>query len=289
MDLKYLEPVDDGLPARPSREHTKLKLNALRRFIYMFTTAMKDKWEIRTYIDLLAGPGKVTIDRASSFQSAEFHLGSPLIALTTDYPFTHYWFVEKDENHFEALEKRVSSSQIDSRIKIINNDCNVAVDDICREIESLKGSINMAFLDPEGLELPWNTIEKLAKIDRMDLIVLFSTSGFLRNVVNCFENETYATLDRVFGGTEWRNEFSRGRGQFDKRRMIEYYKGLFKPYGYRFKELPVKNSKNAELYRLIGGGKHHLAVEFWEKSVKGAENEIYGPQTKFLPGIEELT
>ena len=282
----FLEPVDDGLPARPSKEHTKLKLNALRRFIYMFTTAMKDKWEIRTYIDLLAGPGKVIIDREGSYEPNEIQLGSPLIALTTDNPFTHYWFVEKKENYYEALKRRVETSQIDSIIEVIKGDCNIVVDDIVSAIAQIKGSLNFAFLDPEGLELPWVTIEKLAKIERMDLIILFSTNGFLRNVVNSFENENFTTLDELFGGTEWRDVYSRGRGQFDKRRMIEYYKGLFKPYGYSFKELPVKNSKNAELYRLIGGGKHPRAVYFWEEAIKGAQKEIYGPQTMLLPGIE---
>ena len=287
MRENFLLPKDDCLPTRPSREHTRLKLEALRRYIYMFTTSMKDRWESRTYTDLLAGPGKVSFQQMGDSQPSEFQLGSPLIALTTDFPFTHYWFVEKDEKYYEALKHRVLMSHIDSNVEVFQGDCNDIVDEIVSEIALLKGSLNMAFLDPEGLELPWVTIEKLAKIKRMDLIILFSTNGFLRNVENSFENENFTTLDKLFGGPGWRDEYSRGRGQFDKRRMIEYYKGLFTPYGYRFKELPVKNSKNAELYRLIGGGKHQLAADLWEKAIKGAQKEIYGPQTMLLPGIEE--
>ncbi len=253
----------------------------------MFTTAMKKKWESRTYTDLLAGPGKAYFQQKDDSQPSEFQLGSPLIALTTEYPFTHYWFVERNKKYHYALTQRVSMSPSASRARIINGDCNIVVDDIAAEITALKNSLNMAFLDPEGLELPWVTIEKLAKIERMDLIILFSTNGFIRNVENSFANKNYKTLDRLFGGTEWRNEYSRDRGQFDRYRMVEYYKSLFARYGYKFKELPVKNRNNAEVYRLIGGGKHPRAVKFWEEAITGAQREIYDAQTLRLPWKEE--
>ena len=286
MSENYLLPKDDGLPARPSKEHTKLKLEALRRYIYMFTTAMRGKWESRTYTDLLAGPGKASFQQTDISQPCEFQLGSPLIALTTDHPFTHYWFVEKQKNYNKALKQRVSTNQFASRARIIEGDCNIAVDDIVTEITALKNSLNMAFLDPEGLELPWVTIEKLAKVERMDLIILFSTKGFIRNVKNSFATQNHTTLDRLFGGTGWRDEYTKDPGQFDRYRMVEYYKSLFARYGYKFKELSVKNSKNAEIYRLIGGGKHRLAVNFWEEAIQGARQKIYGAQTRPLPGFD---
>ncbi len=286
MRENFLLPKDDGLPTRPSKEHTKLKLAALRRYVYMFTTAMKKKWASRTYTDLLAGPGKASFQQMDISQPNEFQLGSPLIALTTEHPFTHYWFVEKNKDYHCALTQRASMSPFVSRARIFKGDCNIAVDDIVAEISTLKNSLNMAFLDPEGLKLPWITIEKLAKIERMDLIILFSTNGFIRNVENSFAKQNYRTLDRLFGGTGWRNEYSKDRGQFDRYRMVEYYKRLFARYGYKFKELSVKNRNNAEVYRLIGGGKHRRALQFWEEAITGAQREIYDAQTLPLPWKE---
>ena len=85
----FLLPNDDGLPMRPSGRWVEIKLDYLARFINVFETAMKGKWRFRNYIDLMAGPGKDRIRGKN-----KVFLGSPLIALTTQYPFTGYFFVE---------------------------------------------------------------------------------------------------------------------------------------------------------------------------------------------------
>src|SRR5258708_7846798 len=102
---KYLERVDDGLPMRPSGPWVAEKLDYLQRYIDIFEQSMRKKWMRRSFIDLFAGPGKC-YDR----NSETIYLGSPLIALTTHYPFTDYFLVDSDVENIQALATRCATS-----------------------------------------------------------------------------------------------------------------------------------------------------------------------------------
>jgi three-Cys-motif partner protein len=173
----YLAPEEDDLTTRDSGEWTEEKLDYLMRYIWVFETSMRAKpWRERHYIDLLAGPGKCRIERTS-----QILLGSPLIALTTEHPFTDYFFVDIDHENVEALRQRCSESTLAPTVTLKEGDCNIVVDEIVhhiravdnRRIEGAWPSLNLAFLDPEGFELRWDTIAKLASINRMDMVINF--------------------------------------------------------------------------------------------------------------------
>ena len=90
MTNKYLANEDDGLLTRESQDYAKDKLTILKGYLGRFTTSMKDKdWRALNYIDLQAGPGK---NRFSP--SGDIMLGSPLLALTTRFPFYNLFLVE---------------------------------------------------------------------------------------------------------------------------------------------------------------------------------------------------
>ena len=159
-ESKFLLPEADGLPLRISQEYANYKLKALMYYVNVTNTAMRDKWPIRYFIDLQAGPGKNQIGNA-------IVLGSPLIALTASHPATHFRFNENNadlENAQDALQKRVGQSPISDRVIIYHEDANRVVNRICEEIsisDRNSRSLNIAFLDPEGLELQWSTSSKV--------------------------------------------------------------------------------------------------------------------------------
>jgi len=103
MDMEnYLLPVNDGLPVRVFGTWTTEKLDYLKRYIYMFETSMRGKpWRQRNYIDLFVGKGKFCGE-----EQGDTCLGSPLIALTTEHPFTHYYFVDQDPENIATLRRR---------------------------------------------------------------------------------------------------------------------------------------------------------------------------------------
>lgn len=283
MIVKYLSPADDDLPMRESQDYAKDKLRILQGYVYRFTTSMRNKlWRALYFIDLQAGPGKNIFH-----PSKDIMLGSPLVALMAKYPFTHYRFVELDPVDFDALKKRVAHSPRNERVVLYNDDCNFIIDEIVGELQELDSrfmegkwpSLNLAFLDPEGLELQWQTVEKLGRVNRMDLIINFSTSGFTRNAQQMFEAEQATKLDLFFGTDGWRSVYQQVVGRdvtHIRRTMLDYYKQRLASLGYVFNferdilpdEKAFLNRKGAQVYTLMFASKHDLGIKFWNDAIQ---------------------
>ncbi len=280
----YLRNEEDGLPTRPSQDYAKDKLAILKGYLGRFTTAMKDKsWRALNYIDLQAGPGK------NSFKpSGDILLGSPLLALTTRFAFDNVFLVEMGTSEYDALVSRVEASNLGESVKHYNEDCNVAVDKIVENIKQndkvyspgIWPCLNLAFLDPEGLEVEWQTVEKLASLQRMDLIINFSTNGITRNAGQLVGHEEDTVIDRFFGTREWRSIYEETRrkgGSVVRRELIDFYLGRLKGMGYvktKREEKPFKNQRNVQVYTMIFASKHDLGIQFWN----GAVQEVNQPR-----------
>ena len=278
---KYLLPEDDGLSARTFGKWTAVKLDYLQRYIDLFETSMKGKpWCARCYLDLYSGAGKYQIEGQSNFR-----LGSALLAITTKHPFTNYFFVDKSQENIDLLSKRCESTT-DIQKKFYVGDANIRVKEIVDEIKAIDhnrsknqwSSLNLAFLDPDGLELEWKTIENLASVNKMDLIIYYSQSGLTRNFDNYINSDADTIIDKFFGDREWRIIYKtslRGETIGVHRKLIDYYKQKLSTLGYvdvrdieDGTEPLMKNSKEAPLYRLIFASKHARGHDFWKKIVK---------------------
>ena len=288
----YLEPLDDGLTMRRSGRWVAEKLHYLRRYIDVFTTSMHAKnWRAMHYIDLFAGPGKCSMRGTHAI-----HVGSPLLALQAPHPFTRYFFVDLDSANIVALEQRCSTSPLQGRIQFLTGDSNALVEQIVERIAAIDRpsvpgkwrSLNLAFLDPTGLDLQWATVEALASLSRMDLIIHYPQGGLNRQMAKVFAREETTAVDRFFGGREWRKIYSRGQGKVGlHRKLLDHYKGKLHKLGYAavkggdevgYEPLVRNVKKKAPLYRLIFASKHSLGNEFWEKVTR---RDVYG-QARFL-------
>jgi len=193
--------TSDGFPAREGRIWTREKLAYLQKYASAFMTAMAPKrskgiWERIVYIDLLAGPGR-DIDPGTR---EEFE-GSPLIALAIRPQFDHLFLTDKDPDNIKALKARISNED-NSRVSLDVADCNVAVDEVLRRISGR--TLRLAFIDPEGFEVNFSTLAKLAK-RRIDLLYLFPSGiGITRNVKNFMAMEK-SPMDDFWGGSDWRD------------------------------------------------------------------------------------
>ena len=282
----YLLPIDDGLPMRPAGEWAKVKLDYLIRYINVFETSMRQKWAIRNYIDLQAGPGKNRIRN-----TGEVILGSPLLALTATHPFTGYFFVDLQSESTQALTKRCSASPYFQQVNIRTGDCNVLIDQLNTELKRNEGhSLNLAFLDPEGLELKWSTVAKLASIQRMDLIINYPEGGLNRFLGRAVKSTGQTSVDAFFGSREWRTTYQESQVQGDSSphwRLIEFYKSRLQALGYREvlrgdevgDEPLIRNiEKRAPLYRLLFASKHPLGHKFWHAVTR---RDVHGQQLLF--------
>ena len=234
-------------------------------------------WRELFYIDLFAGPGK------NIFPDSEVALGSPLIALTTKNAFTKYRFVEYDPKNCETLQQRVQESERRDAVNILQGDCNDVVDYIVDEItktdkefvEGLWSSLSLAVLDPEGLELRWETVEKLGRMNRVDLIINFSTSGITRNARKFLKSGKTEKIDDFFGTTDWQAAYREAGGDNTRvrRLLLDLYKTRLESLGYEVAEpstsdeLVFKSRRNVQLYTLIGASKNELGMEFWRDTI----------------------
>lgn len=281
----YLQSVDDGLYMRVYGPWTEIKLDYLARYIEIFETAMRDKWKNRNYIDLFAGCGKIKVKK-----SGRILLGSPLIALNTTHPFTGYHFVDKSKRYIELLEKRCAASLIRNRVSIYTGDCNIVVSEILNNLKPNNNkSLNLAFLDPYGFELHWETVVKLASMKRMDLIIYFTQMGFTRYIREASLEEGQTAIDLFFGGREWREVYQRMQGKRGiQRAMIDFYKSKLRKLGYSevfqggeelgSEPLISDKKRNISLYRLLFASKHNLGHKFWEEVIR---RDVYGQRRLF--------
>jgi three-Cys-motif partner protein len=292
----FLLPKVDGLPARESGEWVKEKLFFVKRYIDAFEVAMRDKnWRRRIYIDLFAGPGKCIVRG-----SQEYLLGSSLIALQTRYPFTDYYLVDLEQSNVEALRQRSSAISIPkTHIHFLTGNANRKVDEIVSNIAEFDRSfihgvlpcLNLAFLDPEGLELEWETVETLGQMNRMDLIIHYSQNGLTRNLNRCYAISGETVIDRFFGDRKWRDIYKSTRDKKESagihRALIDHYKSKLSDLGYVVindseeivhEPLIRSTQRKAPLYRLIFASKHTLGNKIWNEVTK---KDVYG-QERFL-------
>jgi three-Cys-motif partner protein len=273
--MTLLQPEDDGLAMRPAGKWAIEKLDYLARYIDLFQRGMRNKWPYRNYIDLMAGPGKNRIKG-----STRVLLGSPLLALTTGVPFNQYFFVDTKRKNVDALRRRCDASMYTRRVWIESGDCNAIVDSVVEKIRRDDSqSLNLAFLDPEGFEMHWATVAKLASLKRMDLIINFPQLGLKRLMGPVIANEEWPIIDLFFGSKEWREIYGAyQKGELRKimlvRRIIDHYRDNLEQLGYPeiqqghdlFGTEPVmRNGQSAQLYRLLFASKHDRGNDFWAK------------------------
>lgn len=151
--------AQDGLPVRVSGPWSQEKLTYVQRYATAFMTAMAPKrkssqWSELVYLDFLAGPG-LGVDRRTG---AEFD-GSPLRALRVRPAFDRLVFSDVQPRNIEALKKRIPASDL-RRVDVRLGDC----DDVARDVVAKlpRGTLALAFVDPEGFEVKFRLFQTLA-------------------------------------------------------------------------------------------------------------------------------
>jgi three-Cys-motif partner protein len=251
-------PKDDGLYTPTVGRQSSDKHYFLMRYIDIFTTAMTGKWKGLHYIDLFAGAG---IERLRG--SEELHWGSPMIAANAPKPFDGLHLCELDPQKHNALERRVAAVRLDSQI--LKRDANKEVHNIAKGIP--QGTLSLAFLDPYGLELDFETLEVLAA-KQADLIVFFPDRvDILRNWKHYYYSDRNSKLDRHLGvGSGWRSVLDNAPPDNRVEVLRKFYvQRLKQNLGYQHVEHERISSKGHPLYCLIFCSRSNLGAKFWRE------------------------
>ena len=207
-------------------------------------------------LDLFAGPGLNWSETRNEARD-----GSPIIALEAESPAaTQVIAAESYQKSFEALRQR--TAQFGDRVLLFNGDANKIVAEMLALIPT--GAPAFSFLDPEGSELDWKTVEAITNHKRghsptkIEQLILFPTdTGFMRLAPGYPDFVT-----RIFGHEDWRaiykrrqaNELSADEARSEYVRL--YAEGL-KQLGYKIVlDRQITKASNQPMYFLIFATDH---------------------------------
>lgn len=266
-------PQDDGLFTPSVGPWSAHKHHFLRRYVDAFTTAMRAKgWSGLHYIDLFASAG---IER---IESGPLDWGSPLIAAQAPHQFSRLHCCELKKRSFDALAARIGRFPQPQPPQTLRGDANVSVKEIVKAIP--KGTLSLAFLDPHGLHLHFDTVKRLAT-QNVDLIIFFPDHlDALRNW-EIYDANPNSNLDRVLG-TAWRDEFKEAPLERRADVLTEIYLRQLRTLGYSEFELErISLLTGRFLYKLIFCSRAPAGGRIW----RGISSKKADGQTTFNFGV----
>ena len=244
--------VDSDVYGEPEYGFWSLKKEiALMYCIWPFLQIAKKYFESYHYLDLFAGSGMMKVDEKT------FFVGSPIVALggtPPDIEFNSYVCFEIEKRRAAILETRlkmVSSELGVGPCKVFKNDCNEQLPLILKSTcnDQPDKTCFLAFVDPEGFEVRWDTIQTLLKHCKGDLLLTFQTSGILRNIERAKKDAALAgTLTSFFGCQYWREL------EVDEDAIVRFYMSRLNTIDGKNRttyNIEVKDEKNHRLYDII--------------------------------------
>lgn len=247
---------------RPWGYWTEVKLQILGDYLDAFLTACQSQREI-VYLDAFAGEG-----HGLSRVTGEVFQGSALRALDASshngHRFTRLRYFER-ESKAAALEARLRADYPDRDIRVYGGDCNTRLRDALDELRDVRWAPTFAFVDPDGLEVDWRTLEMLAAHKRgskykTELWMLFASSAPMRvlGLRKPMTADAAAQITRLFGTTDWRpiHELRRA-GALSAEEARDEFVNLMRwrlesDLGYsRTHPLHLKSERGVPLYHMI--------------------------------------
>lgn len=213
--------TDDGNEIGADGQHsfggawTRIKLEALEKYLSAFNTALSKQSFTRIYIDAFAGTGRCDIKVNDDKKIID---GSARRALTTS--FHKFFFIEVRPKKLAALNS-LSAEYPKKIIEVIQSDANAALRILCGQYE-WRMERAVLFLDPFGMHVEWATLEAIAKTGAIDVWYLFPYAGLYRQAAknaDALDADKEASLTRVLGTDGWRQIF------YGKNRQTDMFGG----------------------------------------------------------------
>jgi three-Cys-motif partner protein len=254
--------ASDGLPARDSGGWVTEKKVYVEKYLSIFTKGVSARWGGKlAYVDFFSGPGRNIIR-----ETGEEVDGSPLVALKCD--FGRYIFVDTPEI-LSILRARLREHPKIRQISFVEGDCNIVIKEILKLLPT--DHLTLAFIDPTGLQIRFDTIRHLVHDRKVDLLMTIQFGmGIQLNLPQYIKFEGDA-LTGFLGNSEWREDIQVG-GTVSQagRRILDRYMAQLRALGYldtNDREI-VRNDQNMLLYFVLMASRHPLGKKFWREVTK---------------------
>jgi len=249
---------------------TRGKLDVLDRYLQAFVTATKNKSRERIYLDLFAGEA----DNEERLTGNKIK-GSAQIALSiSDPPFTKVRLFEK-ETKARKLESALRSNFPHRDLKVYSGDCNEMIHEALDELRDINWAPTFAFIDPNGMEAKWRTLEALSKfrprsLTKTELFMLFSPPMFtrlLRKDGSAVRSKDTDAITAMFGSDDWQHIYrTRLDNRIKPRQARHEYLNLMRwrletLLGYSWTHpLKVCNERGNVIYHMIFATDHEAGT-----------------------------
>ncbi len=264
---------------------TEAKMEIVVSYAKAYLTIMKEQaWAKTMYFDGFAGSGVIEMD-----ENEESRKGTALRVLDIEQPsqFDLYYFVELDELNKSELEKRIHENYFGRNAHVVSADCNEKLISMAEFLKKNKNFRALAFVDPYGMSVKWNSIEALSGLG-VDLWILVPTgmgiNRLLKNDGNISEswlsklesflglphNEIkkhfYKTIEQntLFGietVIEKEKDTVNKAGELYKRRLNTVFKFVTESF-------VMKNSTNSIMYHFMMATNNATALKIANEVIK---------------------
>ncbi len=265
------------------------KLDKLGRYLEYYTTVLKkQKWRT-IYVDAFAGGGVAAVRKRPTTgvplldevvdvepDQVEFLDGSPRVALELNNPFSRYVFIEPDPKRVAELEQLVADYGDTRTINVLKMEAADGIRWVVGRNITKKTHRGVAFLDPFGACLEWESVEALAKLGMFEVVINFALNMAIQRMLPNDANIQQSwsdTLDRYFGTHAWFDEvyfretglFGDGvlkkRDDYSDRLLGLYRRRLESAFGFVSMPRLIRNTRNVPLYYLLWAGPHKKGQE----------------------------
>lgn len=268
----------------------KEKLDALENYLKFYCSVLKNQGFTLVYIDGFAGAPVTTVRQSSAklpvsdlWSEAggddlndinEFVLGSPIRALNVDPGFDRHYFFDLDDRRVAELEA-LKPVWPDKWVYIQTGDANERIRKLVSQIGGRREVRGVAFLDPYGPNLEWQTVADLAATKKFEVIINLPIHMALNRLLmkdSARRPDWEEMVDRCFGTTDWREivypkstdlfgDTQAAKAEGVPELLLQTYmkrlRGIFPEVA---TPRLIRNTKNAPLYYLIWAGPHRKGL-----------------------------
>lgn len=281
-DDEVIRALDDDLVCPEVGSWTEEKHRLVSLYSTLFSSAMKDKWGKRIYVELYAGAGYSRIRDTS-----KLIVGSPLRALMVKHPFDKYVFCEEDPEKLEALRLRVKRTAPSADVAYVSGNCNDRTEEILTNIP--KGAKNdtvlsLCFADPFDIGLKFKTLRALSESRYIDFLVLLAVYSDAGRAHKRYVMEDAIKVDEFLGSKTWRD-----RWKIAEEASVPFPKFLVEEFAasmetLRYLNTPIhkmklvrSDEKNLPLYYIALFSRHRLGHDFWDDALKYGTDQTEFP------------
>lgn len=238
---------------------SEIKLHIIREYAYAYSKILNAYPSLsHVYIDAFAGTGK-----HKSKRTGEFVPGSPTNALNIRPPFKEYHFIDLKKQKVKALQEIAKTS---SNVKIYHGDCNkILLEEVFPQVPWNKYKRALCILDPYGLHLNWEVLQKAGEMKSIEIFFNFSIMDANMNVfrhdLSKVDPAQMTRMNACWGDDSWKPIiYDQSRNLFGWDEKVGNNEEIAKALRKRLKEvagfkyvpepIPMRNKTGATVYYL---------------------------------------